>query len=472
MQADSLRRNSLFSLLSVAARLLANALLFIVVARSYRAEGFGQFATAHALSTIFILVADFGFDMYLSTEVARRRDAAGRLVPRLLAVKLLFILGAAAAMVMVPFLQGASGPVRDLTWMFSLAMALWAVLNFMFSVFRGIEQLRHEGAISLATNSALFGAVALLARLGAPLLALAGAFAAARLLGVLLARRKLGRMGIPLRPEWDRTWLKDAWPGIATYGVFFIFGNMFFLQDTVLLSWWKGDVEVGIFQAAFRLIAVALVLVDVAVSALLPTLTRYHGELNPDWSALTALASKGMLFVGLAIAAVLVAYADGIVRLLYGSEEFERTIAVLRVFGGVVFVRYAVELPAVLLTAAKRQHVRMGLVIGATLLNFAGNAYAIPRHGAVGAAVVSLGTNLVLGLAYLITGRDLVQHRWLGADRVVPVCVSAALTATVMGLDVPLWLGAPILLAGVLAACGFLGLSNGERARIFRRVAV
>lgn len=472
MQADSLRRNSLFSLLSVAARLLANALLFIVVARSYGPEGFGQFATAHALSTIFILVADFGFDMYLATEVARRRDAAASLVPRLLTVKLIFILCAAGVMALFPIFQGASQPVRELTWMFSAAMVFWAILNFLFSVFRGMEQLRHEGVISLVTNSVLFLAVAVLAWLQAPLLVLAGVFAGARILGVLLAGQRLMPLGIRLRLTWDRQWLAGAWPGIATFGVFFIFGNLFFLQDTVLLSWWKGDAEVGVYQSAFRLVAVALVLVDVAVSALLPTLSRFHGEGSGEWAALAALASKGMLFVGLAMSSALVAYARAIVQLLYGLDQFAPAVPVLQVLGVVVLVRYAAELPAVLLTASKRQHVRMALVIGATVLNFLANAYAIPRFGALGAAGVSLATNLALGIGYAAASGDLVQHRWLAADRILPIVVAVALTAAVIGLQVPIWLGLPALLAGVLGVSAFWGLSPMERARVFRRYAL
>jgi len=178
------------------------------------------------------------------------------------------------------------------------------------------------------------------------------------------------------------------------------------------------------------------------------------------------------LFVGLAMASLLIAYAGEIVRLLYGMDQFAPAVPVLQVFGFVVLVRYTVELPAVLLTAAKRQHIRMVLVIGATLLNFAANAYAIPHFGALGAACVSLATNLVLGMGYMIAGRDLIDHRWLSADRVLPTVATVAMTAAVIGLQVPMWLGVPVLLAGVLTVCSFVGLSGLERARVFRRSAI
>jgi O-antigen/teichoic acid export membrane protein len=383
-------------------------------------------------------------------------------------LKLGCALASAVAMALVPVIQGASQQVCELTWMFSVAMVFWAILNFLFSVFRGIEQIRHEGVISLITNSVLFAAVGCLALLHAPLLFLAFGFAAVRLLGVIVGQIRLSHLGIRLGIVWDPAWLAGAWRGIATFGMFSIFGNLFFIQDTVLLSWWRGDADVGIYQAGFRLIVVALVLVDVAISALLPRLSRLHREGNAQWFELASMASKGMLFVGLAMSAVLVAYADGIVRLLYGINEFSDTIRVVQILGLVVLVRYAGEVPAMLLTAADRQHIRLALVVGATVVNLIANTFAIPAFGPVGAAVVSLGTNLVLGVGYVIAGRSLTRHRWWGIDRLAPVVGAAALVGAAVALNLPMWIGMATLPAGILALCVAWGMSPAERLRIFQ----
>ena len=464
-----LKRNSLFSLASAGTRLLSNSLLFILLARFYGAEAFGQFTTAHTLSTIFILLADFGFDMFLTTHVAQHKDA-DVVFPRMFGLKLLSSLLAAALMCALPLLEGMSPGARELTWILSLYMAFTALLNLQFALFKGMEQLHHEALIAFVMNAGLLGALVLMGVLQASLVAIATVFVLSRVLGLVIALLRTRRFVRTIIPLVDRSWVATVWKRVGTFGVFFLFGNLFFSQDTVLLSFWRGDVEVGIYQSVFRLIIITLLAVDVLVSALLPMLSRYFVEDRSQWNDLATLAGKTLLYAGLPVAVILFVYAEEIIDLVYGGGQFRDAVPILQVFAVTVLIRYAVETPALLLTTANRQHVRMVLVVGGTVFNLLANAYAIPAYGAIGAAVVSLITNAALGVAYVASIRDLHRMHWLSWQRLLPTLGTLALGAALWYLDVPLLTGvAAVLIVSTPLALG-VGYTAVERQVLFQRV--
>src|ERR1043166_3676197 len=118
-QSSRIRWNSLFALLSQAIRLLTNFFVFVGVARFYGPEAFGQFTTAHSFSSIFLLFADFGFDTLLATEIARHRERAEELARRYFSLKIVFALGATAAMLLLPIFKSMSPSTTMLTQIFS-----------------------------------------------------------------------------------------------------------------------------------------------------------------------------------------------------------------------------------------------------------------------------------------------------------------------------------------------------------------
>ena len=59
---------------------------------------------------------------------------------------------------------------------------------------------------------------------------------------------------------------KEARKKVLVFGAHTLFGILYFQIDTILLAFWKGDQDVGIYQAVFRIIVLTLVIVDIATS--------------------------------------------------------------------------------------------------------------------------------------------------------------------------------------------------------------
>jgi O-antigen/teichoic acid export membrane protein len=463
-----IRWNTLFYFLSFFIRFLTNFLLFVGIARFYGPEVFGQFTAAHTLSTLFILFADFGFDTLLTTEIPRQRERAAALTQQFLSIKLLFCGAATLVMFVVPFFQGASPQTRVLIEIFSFYVLFSALNNFFFALFRGFEQMKHETKISFIINVLLLILLAVFVALRLPILFVALAFVFSRLLGLGLAYR-VAESEMEIHAfrlsftEWRR-----IWGLVAVFGVTFIFGNLFFMLDTVLLTYIRGDVEVGIYQSVFKIVALVLIVPDILTTTLMPVLSRLHAEDQDRWDRLGMLLNKTLLFVGLAVSTLLFIYADQIIHLLYGYERFEDAIPILRTFSVIVLIKYSVETSALMLTTSDRQRTRMMVVITATVVNLACNLYVLPRFGASGAAFVSLATNVVVGFGYIFAkrARFFVWVRQL--KTIVPPVVILGVAAVLWQIRaIPMWYVAPGVVGVFFAVIYYLGYTSDERHLVF-----
>jgi O-antigen/teichoic acid export membrane protein len=466
-QVATIRRNSLFVFASQVIRLLTNAVAFIGIARLYGPEVFGQFTAAHTLATIFILLADFGFDALLAAGIAAHRDRVRELGQTYLSMKLLFAFVACLAMMGTAAVQNISPDTRGLMYLFSGYVVVSALSNFFFALFKSVEQMHHEARISLLMNLVLFLAVVALGMTRASVYLLALAFILSRVVGLLLSLPVANRL-ISLTAFRFRIARREELLGISVFGFQSVCGILLFTQDTILLSWWAGDREVGIYQSVFKLVALGLLFSDTAFFSMLPVLSRLHASDPPQWVRVGHLLHKTLCYVSLPIAFVMIVCADQVMALLYGTGGYIEAVPLLRLFGAVIIVRYAAEASGIMLTSSNRQHIRLGIVVAAVLLNFGLNAVAIPRFGAAGAAVVSLITNLFVAAGYVVGAREQVLS-WLATIRnYLPAVLALTLGLVVTQIKaIPLLPGAVVALLMLISVTYFAGYTPAERLLLF-----
>jgi O-antigen/teichoic acid export membrane protein len=371
------------------------------IARIYGPEAFGQYTIAHTYLILFYILADFGFDLLLTTEIARSPDRTSELVKRFLPLKMMFAFFSIVLMALIAAISNFSPPTQLLMIVLSISIIGNSVTSFFFALFKGHEMLYEETRTSFLQNIFLLIGLFILGLLDVPLIYIALLFACSKLIGVLLIVPrtskfvKLNTFKISLA-GWSKTFRQGL-----PFGIHLLFGTLYFQLDTILLAYWKDDVSVGLYQAAMKLIVLILVIPDVIISALLPTLVRLHSENRERWIRLNTLLGKTLMFIGLPFSILLFVYAGEIIRLVYGSGSFIESVPILRVFAFILFVRFTSETFALILTTSQQHTTRMYIVVAVTFLNLLLNAYAIPQFGIKGAAVVSLITNTIAGILYL-----------------------------------------------------------------------
>jgi O-antigen/teichoic acid export membrane protein len=459
-----IHRNTLYALTSSASRLIANFLMFAGIARIFGPESFGQFTLAHTYFTLFYLLADFGIDILVASEVARDRIRFGDVVKKFLPLRFTLAVVAVLILNLAGLVTGLSAQAAIYISIFSLCILANAVSLFFFATFKGLEDLRYEALTAVFQNVALLVGLVIVWLAEGSLLDVAWVFAGTRFLGMAVIVTIGVRRGIlrhhkfSLR-EWNR-----AFPESFPFGARLLFGTLYFQIDTLLLGMWSTDRAVGLYQAVMKLAMLVLVIPDVVVAAALPVLSRLHAQDPERWSESRRLLRKSLTYLSLPIAMTFF-FSESILTLVYGPVEFLGAAPLMRIFAVILVVRFSAEAFALMITTARRQEMRTWIVIGAALVNVALNAFAIPRYGILGAAIVTLVTNILAGSCYY-----LATHVWIvrmpgRMDRrelvVFALSIGCAAAIWLSGMNSML-LALPLIAVAYAALYYFLGYSKQE----------
>jgi O-antigen/teichoic acid export membrane protein len=465
-EAIKVRKNSIFSFLSISSRLIANVVLFLAMARFYGPLVFGQFAFAHSLSLLFIMVADFGIDMLFVNEVARDRKNVTLLFRQYFTLKIVFTLIALLGMNVFVFISDTNFQGKILILLFSFYTVLTALSNFLYSLFKGFEKLEYEMKVSIFTNSLLLVVTVILLIINSGVILIAIAFVISRLLGLLIAIKYSYNILPNINFKPTLAGLISIKNKVLIFGLHLVFNYLVFQMDTVLLAMWKGDYHVGIYQAAFKLILIPLLIPEILINVLTPTLARLNVENKQQWNSIGAVMSKILYISIIPISVIIFVFAEQIINIIYDSNDYSAAIAILKILAVTLFVRINFEAFALMLTTSNRQKTRMIIVIFAALLNLLLNYYTIPKYGAYGAAIVALFTNLFVAILYWLTTLPFF-YQWFIKPKVgIVFSISLLIIFLLYQVkDISMFLIAPIILIGYMFL-GYYYFLNSEEKRI------
>lgn len=197
-----------------------------------------------------------------------------------------------------------------------------------------------------------------------------------------------------------RTILRQAWP----FALVSVFLTGYYWADSIMLSFMRGNEEVGLYNVAYRLLLTLGFIPQAYLSALFPVMSRLyvsHISSEKPLSFILERSLKYMFIIAMPIALGTTLLAHRIVIQIYGPEYGPATRA-LQILVWTILVQFASSVFVVLFNSANRQRV-VALYIGLTLLaNVALNAILIPKFGLVGASIATVVTSsMSLGIAFV-----------------------------------------------------------------------
>ncbi len=467
---DALRikRNSFFSFISITSRLVTNVILFLIIARFYGPESFGSFSAAHTISMMFLLLADFGFDMLIMTEIAKAKSKAAEIFQKFIPIKIVFTSAALILLWITGLFIPSSEETKSLIFVLSINMVLTTLSNMFFASFKGIEEFQHEALISSMINIVLLIGVIVLSYLNVQIIFIALAIVISRSLGIILAFYKFNSVFSHPKLNLEfKNWNKEL-KVVFIFGLHLLFGTLYFQLDTVMLLIFKGDYEVGIYQSVFKLMVLVLTLPEILVSVVLPAVTGLYAKANPKWEEVGGLLFKILFLTSLPIALIFFSYPEFIIKIVYSKPEFLVAVPILKLASFVILIRYCAEPFAMLLTATGKQAKRTAIVIAATIVNLTLNLFVIKLYGSYGAILVSIFTNLFTAALYIYFVREEFIKWIMDAKYLINIFIVTAIWYLINQISFTPWLTLPLCFIGIVGFSYAFNFSPQERLTLFR----
>ena len=409
------------------------------MARVVTTDDFGAISYALAVMLLVSSLPQWGFD----ENVVRRGAGAHDDLPRIYASALVWKTALAlpvfgfTALAMVFTRPDLEAWVCVAFFLLAGFPEIWAKTARSVSV-----ALERPGTTSIALvlqRVATSVAVLAGALLGFGIVGVGVGFFAGTAIGFVAHVVAVRRLGV--RPEFsavDREELRQAVRRTGMLGLSALVLMLLFRLDAVLLEFFRGDDEVGIYSVAYRLLETTLFVAFAINQAIFPVVSRSAEKWK--WRAAFRHAQAIGGFIYLPFIAVCILEGRAVIDLLFGEKYAGPSSAIL-VWLAPAALLYAVAFFCnAMLTAAYDGRALFVSSVAATVVNVALNIVLIPPYGGVGAGIATL-------IAYAVqAGVSVVALRRGGVavpllrPLLVPAAASLVLAAVLVPLELPVLL--------------------------------
>lgn len=463
-------KDSYYMLASSVLRLATQVLLFIVLARMWGAEKFGTFVYPLVISTLVVIVVDYGFGLQVLRDVGKTAERVKEIIWGALCLKValsaVVLLLALVLTVWMPCTHG----FRILLWLLLPAAVLGSFGLLLNLPFRALGLFHEETTVVLWANLVHFMLVGTLALLRFDTVVVAGGFLVSKLFYLVLSwrayRRLIGRTKLPcVTLGYLLGTLRTGFP----FAIHIALASLYFQVDTLIIHSFLGPEGVGVYQAGLRIMVGGLVLADVLGNVYIPRLAQ-ASDSTKSLVEIGTRMTRHLLVPGALGFTLLIVFARWLNSLIYGAG-YEGVAELLPLMGVVFFLRYLGVSYGALLTVANRQMVRAVGVSVAVVVSIGLNFLLIPSLGLRGAVLASIITHVVIDGVY-------VGFAWLQVQSLLMEWRSAMLLGTVVAANSAMLLFASSVPSGlmilfctlvVLVLCA-VGLTKQEWIRLSNKL--
>jgi len=467
---ETLARNTAALLAANVLNLGLGLVYTVYVARFLGAAGFGTLSFALAFTGVFGVVADFGLNALATREIARDRSLAAKYLNNVATIKIVAVVVTVAMIAGTINLLGGSQQTIEVVYLFALYVVFTSFASLFYAVFQAFEKMEYQ-AIGITLNSVLMVAGALIGihqHFGVTGFAVIYAVAAAAVLVYAFAAC-VSKFVVP-RPQINKDFQRDLLKEALPFSLSAMFITVYFYIDSIILFFMKGDIAVGWYNAAYRLVYALSFLPNLYFAAVYPVMSRLWLTSRSALGSAYGSSFKLMLAIIFPITIVTMLLAGKIVSLVYG-EGYAASTAALQILIWGIFFAYLNWAHSTVLNATNRQRVVAAIVFVSMVLNIGLNLFLIPRWSYIGASTAMVATEFFNFTFLLWYARSIFRDRFslYGGVKLVGSGALTALAAIYIArLSIVL---AVVCAAAVYTAAIFLsGFFSKEERSMMRSV--
>ena len=363
-------------------------------ARYLGAEGFGILSFAMAFTGIFGVFSNLGLGALTVREVARDKSLARKYLGNIAVMKIILVVTTFGLIALAVNLLGYPEQVSKVVYLITLSIVFGAFSNMFYSIFQAYEKMEYV-AVGQVLSSAL--------TLTGALFAISHSFSVIGFASIyfivsaiVLTYSFVACVWKFAKPRMEVDWsfwkstIKKALPFFLSAA----FSVIAFRIDIVMLSMMKGNMVVGWYSAAYRLMEILIFIPATFVGSIYPVLSKFYVSSKESLKLTYQKSFKFLSIAGLPIAVGTTILADKIILIIYKSG-FVHSIVALQVLIWTIPIIFLTYMFGTMLASIDRQDLILKILLLCMTLNVVMNLILIPGYGYMGASIATVITELV-----------------------------------------------------------------------------
>ncbi|HAZ29863.1 TPA: hypothetical protein DCY43_03955 [candidate division WWE3 bacterium] len=401
--AKSITYNTLAQLTAKLVSMSLTILATVLITRYFGRAGYGEFSLMQALPALFFILADFGLNTTALKIISTRKELVENHYNTVLYLRLATSCGLILLLGLVTLLLPYSTFLKSgilLSALLILTQALYSTTNLVFQYARRYD-LSAVGYV--AGSIVTIGFIVLWILSGLDVRYMSFAYVLGGIVTFAVNAKLISRLGYRLKLYLNPAIAKTVLYGSIPLGIMFVFSQINFKADALLLSLMKlppwlqlSNIEaVATYSLPYKVFEVALVVPTFFMNSVFPVFVQKLAA-NPQELKKVYLKTLKLLG-GLGLCASLGSFvlAPLLIRLLGGSG-FDQSVTVLRILSVGLAVFFLSQPTAYLIvTLDKQRYLPLVYVIG-SIFNVSLNLVLIPQYGFYASAFLTWISELVI----------------------------------------------------------------------------
>jgi O-antigen/teichoic acid export membrane protein len=426
-----LKKNLFYNSLMSISNFIFPLITFPYSSRILGPGGIGSVNFIDSITAYFILVAALGIPTYAVREIAKRQNdeqARNKVASEILTIHvasaIIFSICYLICGLVVPTLR------QHLDLVF---VGIGLIFINVFSVdwfFQGMQKFKYIGLRSLFSKTLSVVCLYVFLRKGSPSIVyyLIGASGPAfnSLLNMINFRKycKLQFSNLSFRPH-----IKP----LVTILSSSLAASVYFLLDSIILGFIKGDVAVGIYSTALRIARIPFAIIGAIAGVMIPQVSYAYS--NQNFDEIKAIIHKSFSFicvVGMPIAVGMYLMSDSLIMWFAGSSFMEAALVIKILSPLIIIVGFTNLFAIQLLNPIGKERRLLRIVLVAMVFSVVSNFFLITAFSFIGAAVTTIVTEIIVTvLSYLAVRKYLpvsfdfriLMHTIIAAAWFVPLSI-------------------------------------------------
>lgn len=382
-------KNAAYSLLSTLVQKGLTLLYFIFIARAFGPHDQGLYSAALAFTTLFGVLIDMGLSSALVRETARNPGRASTYAGHMFVFRIVLSILVYALVIAFSAAAGYSSQLVSLIAISGLAMCVDVISTSCWAIMRGFQNLKYEsigGVLAIVVMIAIGGGAVILKLPVAVLVWAVVAGSVANLLYVLVLFERRARVRLSL--QWNWAVAREMALFTAPFALAALFSRVYTYSDSALLAKFAGEVYVGYYTAANKLI-LALNMIPAAVSSsIYPAMSSAFAHGVEMVSRTYVRAHTYLLFLALPMSVGTALLSSQIVTFFYGAT-YAPTALTLTLLAPALLFGFLMFPPGAVLAATNKQHNNTVIFGVGALVNVMCNLALIPIFQSYGSAIAA-----------------------------------------------------------------------------------
>ena len=292
----------------------------VLLARYLGVSDFGIMNFAMSLTLIMSIFIDLGITLYTTRDLSRYPNLAEKYIGNAIPLKAFLSFITFIATLAILYISNFNLLTTEIVLLFLINTAFLTMGDLFKGVFQAFAKQKYQSFGIIINSSLILIGTFLLIYFNLGLVFVALAYISGSAISLIYLYIKLRDKIIIPKFELDFSFWKQSIKKSIPFGITIIFTTIFYLIDTVMLSFMSGSFAVGIYSSAYKIITVFTTLYTVYTFVVFPLMSKFYKDSENLLRISYEKSVKYLIMMMLPIAIGLTIYSHYVVTLIFGNE--------------------------------------------------------------------------------------------------------------------------------------------------------